>query len=94
MATSGQEAIDFAQSEIPHIILMDIQMPDIDGVSAIRHIRTLPNLQKIPIIALTAFAMEGDQSRCLAAGADKYLSKPVKLKQLALSIQELIIYQK
>ncbi|MEO1622652.1 MAG: ATP-binding protein, partial [Cyanobacteria bacterium J06632_3] len=90
VATNGQEAINFAQAEIPHIILMDIQMPDMDGVSAIKRIRQLPNLEKIPIIALTAFAMEGDQSRCLAAGADKYLSKPVKLKQLALSIQELI----
>ncbi|MEM9005256.1 MAG: PAS domain S-box protein [Cyanobacteria bacterium P01_F01_bin.86] len=90
VATNGQEAIELAQAELPHIILMDIQMPDMDGLSAIEQIRQRPNLKNTPIIALTAFAMEGDETRCLAAGANKYLSKPVKLKQLVASIQELI----
>ncbi|MEM9005255.1 MAG: PAS domain S-box protein [Cyanobacteria bacterium P01_F01_bin.86] len=90
VATNGKAAIELAQAKRPNAILMDIQMPDMDGLSAIQCIRQLPGLQQVPIIALTALAMEGDQARCLAAGADKYLSKPVKLKQLALSIQELI----
>lgn len=91
VAKNGQSALDLAQVDPPHIILMDIQMPGMDGITAIQHMRQVPSLEKIPIIALTAFAMEGDQARCLAAGADKYLSKPVKLKQLVLSIQELIV---
>ncbi|MEM6868808.1 MAG: response regulator [Cyanobacteria bacterium P01_C01_bin.121] len=90
IAKNGQAAIELAQAEIPQIILMDIQMPGMDGLTAIQHIRQLSALKKTPIIALTAFAMEGDQERCLAAGANKYLSKPVKLKQLVSSIQELI----
>ncbi|MEM9091983.1 MAG: response regulator [Cyanobacteria bacterium P01_F01_bin.53] len=90
VAKNGQAAIDLAQSEVPNVILMDIKMPGMDGLTAIQRIRQLPALAQTPIIALTAFAMEGDQERCLAAGADKYLSKPVKLKQLVSSIQELM----
>ena len=93
LATNGRSAIELAQSQVPDAILMDIQLPDMEGLNAIKHIRQLPRLPQIPIIALTAFAMEKDKNRCLAAGADKYLSKPVKLKQLALSLQELIICQ-
>ncbi|MEO1522330.1 MAG: PAS domain S-box protein, partial [Cyanobacteria bacterium J06633_2] len=90
VATSGQAAIEFAQAKRPSIVLMDIQLPDLDGLSAIEQIRQLSHLAQTPIIALTAFATEDDRTRCLAAVADKYLSKPVKLKQLALSIQALI----
>ncbi|MEM9091960.1 MAG: ATP-binding protein [Cyanobacteria bacterium P01_F01_bin.53] len=90
VAKNGQAAIDLAQGEPPDIILMDIQMPGMDGLTAIQHIRKLPELSQIPIIALTARAMPGDQELCLAAGATTYLSKPVKLKQLALSIEKLL----
>jgi PAS domain S-box-containing protein len=88
LAKNGQEAITLAQSEGPDIILMDIQMPGIDGLEAIQQIRKNPALGDIPIIALTALAMTGDRDRCIAAGANDYLSKPVKLKQLAITIQE------
>ncbi|MBV6623362.1 MAG: GAF domain-containing protein [Rivularia sp. (in: Bacteria)] len=90
LAKNGQEAIALAHSEAPQLILMDIQMPGMDGIEAMQQIRSNPNLEKIPIIALTALAMKGDRERCLAAGANDYLSKPVKLKQLAINIQQLL----
>ena len=93
LAKNGREAIAQAQAEVPDLILMDIQMPGMDGLEAMQQIRLNPNLVEIPIIALTALAMEGDRERCLAAGANDYLSKPVKLKQLILTIQHHLIPQ-
>ncbi|AFZ04351.1 GAF domain-containing protein [Calothrix sp. PCC 6303] len=90
LANDGQEAIDCARNHRPDLILMDIQMPGMDGLEAMKQIRLDPKLADIPIIALTALAMTGDRDRCLAAGANEYLSKPVKLKQLASTIQQLI----
>ena len=89
-AKTGQATIALARAELPDAILMDIQMPGMDGLTAIEHIRQFPKLARIPIIALTAFAMEGDRERCLAAGADLYLTKPVKLQELVLSLQSLL----
>ncbi|PSB27193.1 response regulator [Stenomitos frigidus] len=86
----GQVAIDLATTHQPDLILMDIQMPVINGLEAMRQIRRLPGLGEVPMIALTALAMTGDRDRCLDAGANDYLTKPVKLKQLASSIQQLL----
>jgi PAS domain S-box-containing protein len=88
VAENGQKAIDLTHSERPDLILMDIQMPYVDGIQAITKIRQNPELVDIPIIALTALAMAGDRERCLAAGANDYLTKPVKLKQLNQKIRE------
>ncbi|MEG3929010.1 MULTISPECIES: PAS domain S-box protein [unclassified Microcoleus] len=90
LAKNGEEAIALAKSENPNLILMDIQMPGMDGLEAMQHIRCDPNLVDLPIVALTALAMTGDRDRCLAAGANDYLTKPVKLKQLASTIQQLL----
>jgi signal transduction histidine kinase len=90
VAKNGEEAIALAKSQKPNLILMDIQMPRLDGLEAIRQIRLDPNLEKVPIVALTALAMSGDRERCLQAGANEYLSKPVKLKELSLAIQKLL----
>ena len=65
-------------------------MPVMNGFEATQQIRLDPNLVHVPIIALTALAMEGDRDRCLEAGADEYLSKPVNLKQLVQLIQQLL----
>ncbi|MEG4454395.1 PAS domain S-box protein [Microcoleus sp. N9_A1] len=93
LAKNGEEAIALAKSENPNLILMDIQMPGMDGLEAMQQIRLDPNLVDVPIVALTALAMTGDRDRCLTAGANDYLSKPVKLKQLAATIQHLLTSQ-
>jgi len=90
VANNGQEAIALAKSEKPDIILMDIQMPNLDGLTAMQQIRQTPELASTMIIALTALAMPGDRERCLSAGANDYFTKPIKLKQLAVKIQELL----
>ncbi len=90
IATNGREAIAVAQAQHPDLILMDIQMPEMDGLEAIQYLRQDANLCKIPIIALTALAMDSDRDRCLAVGANDYLSKPVKLKQLDTTIRRLL----
>ncbi len=82
VAQDGEAAIALAVADPPDLILMDIQMPKMDGLEAIRRLRMLPLLAQVPIIALTAFAMSQDRDRCLVAGANDYLSKPVNLKHL------------
>jgi PAS domain S-box-containing protein len=90
LAKNGQEAIDLAKTHQPDLILMDIQMPGVDGLDAIKQVRLNPNLVDIPIIALTALAMTGDREKCLEAGATDYLTKPVKLAQLTNTIYKLL----
>jgi PAS domain S-box-containing protein len=89
IAKNGMEAINLVLSEQPNLVLMDIQMPGMDGLEAIKRIRA-QNLIDVPIIAVTALAMVGDREKCLAVGANDYLSKPIKLKQLATLIQQFL----
>jgi len=94
VAQDGKEAIALTKAEHPDLILMDIQMPIMDGLEAIKQIRLDPNFVNMPIIALTALAMTGDREKCLEAGANEYMTKPVKLNLLAASIQQFLIEAK
>ena len=91
VAKNGQEAIALTKAHLPDLILMDIQMPVMDGLEAIHQIRLDPDLVNILIIAMMALAMTGDRDRCIQAGADEYVTKPVKLKQLTNTIQQLLV---
>jgi PAS domain S-box-containing protein len=86
VARDGTEAVQQTKDQMPNLILMDIQMPGLDGLEAIRQIRTA-NSWNVPIIALTALAMPGDRERCLEAGASEYLSKPISLEKLTGRIE-------
>jgi PAS domain S-box-containing protein len=88
VARSGTEVIALARDLRPALILMDIQMPGMDGLEATRRIRADESFARVPIIAMTALAMPGDREVCLAAGADDYLSKPISLKRLATFIAD------
>jgi CheY-like chemotaxis protein/anti-sigma regulatory factor (Ser/Thr protein kinase) len=87
VARNGAEALERAQEERPNVILMDIQMPEMDGLEATRHLKADVELNSVPIVALTALAMPGDRERCLKAGANEYLSKPVNLHRLVEVIE-------
>jgi CheY-like chemotaxis protein len=86
-APNGMEAVKRARKLRPELILMDIQMPIMDGLTAIRELRADPATKDTPIIALTGLAMPGDRERCLAAGANDYVSKPVSLRSLMKNIR-------
>ncbi|MGZ9225123.1 MAG: hybrid sensor histidine kinase/response regulator, partial [Anaerolineales bacterium] len=90
VALDGLEALEKAEEVQPHIILMDIQMPVLDGLEAICRLRTDPRFASTPIIALTALAMPGDRERCLEAGANEYMSKPVSLKALVKTVENML----
>jgi len=82
IARDGQEAIQQTKEQRPDIVLMDIQMPKVNGLDAIRHIRADTDVYSIPIIVLTSMAMRGDRERCLQTGADDYIAKPFGEEEL------------
>ena len=81
-ATTGGEAVEMATEHAPDLVLMDIQMPDIDGVEALRRLRAGARTSSLRVLAVTAQAMQGDREHFLAAGFDGYLSKPVNVQEL------------
>jgi len=90
LALNGIEAIARARAHLPDIILMDVQMPEMDGLEASRQITRDPLTRHIPIICVTASALADDRARCMAAGASAYLSKPINLEELAAAIVRLL----
>ncbi len=87
-AHNGFEAISIAKEKQPALILMDIQMPEMDGLEATRQIRKEQEIANIPIIALTALTMPGDREKCFAVGVNEYMTKPVNLKKLVNNIEQ------
>jgi CheY-like chemotaxis protein len=87
VAHNGLEALAWASEINPNLILMDIQMPGMDGLEATRRLRADSRFRSVPIVALSARAMPGDRERCLQAGASEYLSKPASLKELVKMIE-------
>jgi two-component system cell cycle response regulator DivK len=79
---SATDAIAMAHAEMPRLILMDIQLPGMSGLDAIRHLKADPVTARIPVVALTAFAMKGDEERILHSGCDDYIAKPFNYKEL------------
>ncbi len=87
VARSGKESLEMARKLQPDIILMDIHMPEMSGIEATEHLRSSITTRTIPIVAVTALAMPGDRERCLAAGANDYVSKPISLRDLLETIE-------
>ena len=86
-AADGQAGVDKAKAETPDLILMDIQMPIMDGYEATRQIKADPNLKSIPIVAVSSFAMKGDEEKARASGCDHYVTKPYSPMQLLRMIR-------
>ncbi|MCG8425180.1 MAG: response regulator [Proteobacteria bacterium] len=80
-ASSADAGIACARAKRPELIIMDIQLPGMDGLAAIRILRADPATQAIPIIAVTAYAMQGDEQRILAAGCERYIAKPIQYRE-------------
>lgn len=90
IAIDGEQGVAMAQSEQPDLILMDMSLPVLDGWEATRKIKAMPLISAVPVIALTAHAMAGDQEKCVAAGCDDYDTKPVDLPRLLGKIEALL----
>jgi two-component system cell cycle response regulator DivK len=87
-ATNGGRAFDLATEHVPDLVLMDIQLPDVNGVEVLGRLRSDEHTASIPVLALTAQAMQGDRERFLAAGFDGYLSKPVDVVALVETVKQ------
>ena len=90
LAFDGQMGVDKARDEQPDLILMDINLPGIDGREATRQIRQTESLRDVPVIALTAHAMAGDREKALEAGCNDYHTKPVELARLLVQMEALL----
>jgi two-component system cell cycle response regulator DivK len=87
-ATTGAQAVELATEDAPDLVLMDIQLPDFDGIEALRRLRADERTAAIPVLALTAQAMHGDRERFLEAGFDGYLAKPVNVVELLETVKQ------
>lgn len=92
-ATHGQEALDVMRQQRPDLVLLDIDMPGLDGLAVVKQIREDTSLAKLPVVAVTAFAMEGDREKAMAAGFTAYLAKPVRAATLRQQVQKLLSAQ-
>lgn len=89
-AGTGEEALKYLQDNKPAVILLDIQLPNMDGITLAKILKSRDDTKSIPIIAVTAYAMKGDKERMLEAGCDAYVSKPIDTRQLPLIVADMI----
>ena len=89
-AVDGEAGVSLAKSERPDLILMDIQLPVLDGYEATRRIKADPELQAIPVVVVTSYALSGDDAKAQAAGCDAYVAKPFSPRQLLATIQKFL----
>jgi two-component system, cell cycle response regulator DivK len=86
-AVTGEDGVAMAQKELPDLILMDVQLPGIDGLEATRRIKAIPTLKSIPLIVVTSYALSGDDAKAKAAGADDYVTKPFSPRALLAKVR-------
>ena len=89
-AIDGEEALEVAVSEKPDLIVMDMQLPKMSGLEVTGKLRQMPVFNRVPIIALTAYAMKGDKEKFIEAGCDAYLSKPINIRELPKMIDGML----
>ena len=87
---SGAAVLGLARTHRPDLVLMDIQLPDVSGLDAVRQLKADPETRHIPVIAVTAFAMAGDKRRALDSGCDGYIAKPIMLREFLATIEEFL----
>ena len=90
-ATTGEEALEIAPKELPDLIIMDIQLPQMSGLEATRKLREIPEFNRTPIIAITAYAMQEDEKKALDAGCNAYLTKPIRVRELPELIAKMLL---
>ena len=93
-ATSGSEGVRMCIEHLPDLVLMDIQLPDIDGTTAFAEIRTHPHTRNIPVFAVTASVMPHDQQRIAATGFDAFISKPIDVKSFVQTVARFVTARK
>jgi two-component system cell cycle response regulator DivK len=90
-ATTGEEALEIAHKEHPDLIIMDIQLPQMSGLDVTRKLREMPEFNRTPIIAITAYAMQEDEKKALDAGCSAYLTKPIRVRELPNLIAKMLL---
>ena len=89
-ATTGRDGVEMATTLLPDLILMDIQLPDIDGIQALREIRTVAALDAVPVVAVSASVMPDEQHKIVSSGFDAFVTKPINLKQFRETVQRFL----
>ena len=89
-AATGEDGVRLAKARIPDLVLMDIQLPGMDGITALGQLRADPATRTIPVMAVTASAMTHDRKKIMAAGFDGYQSKPIKVKEFMDAVREIL----
>ena len=90
VATTGEDGVELAAREHPDLVLMDLQLPGIDGIEALRQIREMPDVGHVPVLAVTAFVMDEDRRRAKRAGFDGYVEKPISVRGLTDQVRAVL----